>query len=118
MDYVADMHHGLNLTGIDNIPMIQYGKKHTKKRFWSSAEVKRVQRKAERDMQDVVSFAVIKERHQYALVDGVRFNTRACFEYLIESFGLSEDAKHRNVEIAGTVDGARLDDNCQHVTHH
>jgi hypothetical protein len=116
MAYVTDMHHGLNLTGIDNIRKIHYGKKRTKKRFWSSAEVKRVQRKAERDMQELISFTVIKERHQDALVDGVRFDMRALFGYLIESFGFGEDAKHRNVEIAVTVDGARLDDNCQHVT--
>jgi hypothetical protein len=33
MAYVTDMHHGLNLTGIDNIRKIQYGKKHTKNLF-------------------------------------------------------------------------------------
>jgi hypothetical protein len=116
MAYVTDMHHGLNLMGIDNIRKIQYGKKHTKKRFCSSAEVKRVQRKAERDMQEVISFTIIKERHQDALVDVVRFDMGALFAYLIEVFGLGRDAKHRNVEIAVMVDGARLDKNCQHVT--
>jgi hypothetical protein len=50
------------------------------------------------------------------LVGGVCFNMRALFEYLIEACGLSEDVKHRNVEIAVTVDSARLDGNCQHVT--
>jgi hypothetical protein len=67
-------------------------------------------------MQEVISVTVIKERHQDALVDGVRFDMGALFECLIESSGLSEDAKHRNVEIAATVDDARLDDNCQHIT--
>jgi hypothetical protein len=49
-------------------------------------------------------------------VDGVRFNMLALFAYLFESFGLSKDAKYPYVEIAVTVDGARLDGNCQHVT--
>jgi hypothetical protein len=111
MAYVTYMHNGLNLMGIDNIRKIQYGKKHTQKLFWSSSEVKRVQRKAEQDMQEVVSFTVNKERNEDALVDGVFFNMRAIFEYLIEPFSLSEDAEHRNVEISVTVDSARLDEN-------
>jgi hypothetical protein len=50
MAYVTVMNHGLNLTGINNICKIQYGDKHTKKILWSSSEVKRVQKKTERDM--------------------------------------------------------------------
>jgi hypothetical protein len=109
MAYVTYMHHGLNLIGIDNTRTIRYDKKHTNKLFWSSSEVKRVQRKADQDMQEVIHVTVIKERHKYALVDGFNFDMHALFEYLI-------DAKHRNVEISVTVDGARLDDNCQHIT--
>jgi hypothetical protein len=62
MAYIADMHHILNLTGIDNIRKIQYDKKHTKKLFWSSLEVKRVQIKAERDVQEVIHFTVSSNR--------------------------------------------------------
>jgi hypothetical protein len=41
---------------------------------------------------------------------------RALFQYLIELVGLSEDAKHRNVEISVTADGvSRIDDNYQHI---
>jgi hypothetical protein len=50
------------------------------------------------------------------MIDGVRFDRRALFYYLNESFGLSDDAKVRNVEIYVTVDGAKLDDNSGHVT--
>jgi uncharacterized protein (DUF488 family) len=69
--YVTDMHHGLNLKGIDNVSKIEYAKKHTKKLIWSSSEVKKVHRRAEKDMHKVMSFAVLKERHQDAMVDGV-----------------------------------------------
>jgi hypothetical protein len=48
-------------------------------------------------------------------VDGVRFDMRVLFEYLITSFSLSEDACHRNVEISVTVDGAKLDVDSGHV---
>jgi hypothetical protein len=41
---------------------------------------------------------------------------RARFDYLIELFGLSDDAKVRNVKIYVTVDGAKLVDNSGHVT--
>jgi hypothetical protein len=68
MAYVTDMHHGLNVTGIDNRLYvrkikIQYlgmarSKAYNKetKLFWSSSEVKRVPRKAERDMQEEVIY--------------------------------------------------------------
>jgi hypothetical protein len=109
--YSTDMHHGLNLTGIDNMRKIEYTKNHASKLVWSSSQVKIVQRQAEIHMQDVISFTVIKETHQETNVDGVRFDMRALFEYPITSFGLSEDACHRNVEIYVTVDGAKLDAN-------
>jgi hypothetical protein len=52
--YITDMHHGLNLTGIDNIRSIEYAKKHSRKLLWSSSEVKKVQRHAEKYMQEVI----------------------------------------------------------------
>jgi hypothetical protein len=67
-------------------------------------------------MQEVISFTVIKETHQEMNVDGVRFDMGALFEYLITSFGLSEEACHGNVEISVTVDGAKVDANSGHVT--
>jgi hypothetical protein len=85
---------------------IEYANKHASKLLWSSSQVKRVQRQSEIDMQEVISFTVIKETHQETNVDGFRFDMRALFEYLITSFGWSEDACHRNVEISVTVDGA------------
>jgi hypothetical protein len=40
-------------------------------------------------------------------VDGVRFDIRALFEYLITSFGLSEGDCHINIEFSVTVDMAQ-----------
>jgi hypothetical protein len=71
--------------------------------------VNRLQRQAEIDIQDVISFTVIKETHQEMNVDGLRFDMWALFEYLIASFGLSEGACHRNIEFSVTVYGAKLD---------
>jgi hypothetical protein len=99
--YVTDMHHGLNLTGIDNMRKIEYAKKYASKLLWSSSQVKRLHRQAEIDMQ--------------TNVDGVRFDMQALFESLITPFGLSEEACHRNVEISVTVDGAKLDAKSGHV---
>jgi hypothetical protein len=114
--YVKDMHHRLNLTGIDNMRKIEHDTKHMSKLVWSSSQAKRVQRQAEIDMQEVISFSLIKETHQKTMVDGVRFDMRALFECLITSCGLSEEACHRNVEIYVAFGGAKLDDNSGHVT--
>jgi hypothetical protein len=50
------------------------------------------------------------------IVDEVQFNTHQLFIYLINHFGLSEEAKKRNVEIELTFDGSPLDDKTGHVT--
>jgi hypothetical protein len=60
--------------------------------------------------------AVIKERLHDNMVDGIQFDMRAIFYYLIESFGLNDYTKVRNVEMYVTMDGAKLDDNSGHVT--
>jgi hypothetical protein len=61
-------------------------------------------------VQAVISFSLIKDRHQEMMVDGAHFDMQPLFEYLITSLGLSEEACHRNVEISVTVGGAKLDD--------
>jgi hypothetical protein len=48
-------------------------------------------------------------------IDGVQFNTHQLFIYLVNHFGLSEEAKQRNVEMALTLDGAPLDDKTGYV---
>jgi hypothetical protein len=50
------------------------------------------------------------------IVDGIKFNVRQLFKYIIHHFRLSEEAKIRKVEIAITVDGAPLDDKTGHIT--
>jgi hypothetical protein len=61
---------------IDSMRKIEYAKKHARKLLWSSSQVKRVQKQAEIDMQEVISFTVIKETHQDMNVDVVRFDMR------------------------------------------
>jgi hypothetical protein len=58
--YITDMHHDLNITGIDNVHNIEYAQKHTKKLIWSSSEVNKLQRRAEKEMQEVIFFTLIK----------------------------------------------------------
>jgi hypothetical protein len=49
-------------------------------------------------------------------VDGIEFNVRQFFKYIIHHLRLSDEAKIRKVEIAITVDGAPLDDKTGHIT--
>jgi hypothetical protein len=88
-----------------------------KRLLWSSSSVKRVFRKIEIEMKDEISFKVIRDRNgKGQIVDGIRFYTKQLFTYLVHHFGLSEEAKVRQVEISLTVDGAPLDNKIGHVT--
>jgi hypothetical protein len=68
--YVTDMRHGLNLTGIDNVRNIEYAKKHSKKLLWASSEVKKVQRHAEKDMQEVIYLASVLNHQELKMGGG------------------------------------------------
>jgi hypothetical protein len=62
-------------------------------------------------MKQEIYFKIIRDRNAKGLVvDGIKFDVRQLFKYIIHHFGLSEEAKIRKVEIAITVDGAPLDD--------
>jgi hypothetical protein len=50
------------------------------------------------------------------LVEGVKFDTKKIFTYLVGHFGLDEYAKNGSVEMAIMVDATQLDDNATHVT--
>jgi hypothetical protein len=68
-------------------------------------------------MQHKIQFTVIRDHNAKGqIADGARFSTRQLFIYLIRHFGLSEEAKKSNVEIALDVDVAPLDDKTGHVT--
>jgi hypothetical protein len=67
-------------------------------------------------MSQEIRFSVINEMYQDLMVDGVSFDMRALFAYLITSFGLEESAKEGTVGISVTVDGTKLDERTQHVT--
>jgi hypothetical protein len=114
--YTVDMRSGVNINSIDSCRNIEFGPKNSHKLIWSSGWVKSVHRQIEKDMSQELSFSVIKERHHDLMVDGVSFDIRALFAYLITSFGLEKSATEGTLEIYVTVDGAKLDERTQHVT--
>jgi hypothetical protein len=114
---VMDFHHGFNLSGLDAFRLVEPNYMGEKRLIWSSSSVKCVLRKIEMEMKDEISFKVIRDRNvKGQIVDGIRFDTKQLFTYLVHHFGLSEDAKVHQVEIALTVDGAPLEDKTGHVT--
>jgi hypothetical protein len=114
---VMDLHHGFNLSGFDAFRLVEPNCTREKRLIWSSSSVKRVFRKIEIEMKDEISSKVIRDRNATGqIVDRIRFYTKQLFTYLVHHFGLSEEEKVRQVEIALTVDGAPLDDKIGHVT--
>jgi hypothetical protein len=62
-------------------------------------------------VKDEITFKVIIDRNAKGqIVDGIRFDTKHLFTYLVHHVGLYEEAKVRQAYISLTVDGARLDD--------
>jgi hypothetical protein len=117
MARVVDLHHGFNLSGIDAFRLVEPTYMGEKRLLWSLSSVKRVFRKIEIEMKDEISFKVIRDRNgKVQIVDDIRFDTKQLFTYLVHHFGLSEEAKVRQVEIAFTVDRAPLDDKIGHIT--
>jgi hypothetical protein len=49
------------------------------------------------------------------MIDGTKYNPEKLFMYIVNDFHLGEIAKHYSVEMAITVDGAKLDENVQHI---
>jgi hypothetical protein len=67
-------------------------------------------------MKDEISFKLIRDRNAKGqIVDGIRFNTKKILTYLVQHFGLSEEAKVCQVEIDLTVDVSPLDDKTGYV---
>jgi hypothetical protein len=67
-------------------------------------------------MKGEISFRAIRDRNAKGqIVDGIKFDTKQLFTYLVHHFGLSEESKVRQVEIALTVDGAPLDYKTSHI---
>jgi hypothetical protein len=116
MARVMDLHHVVNLSsGLNVFCLVEPDYMGEKRLLWSSSSVKRVFRKIEIEMKDEISFKVIRDRSAKGqIVDGIRFDTKQT--YLVHHFGLSEEAKVRQVEIALTVDGDPLDNKTGHIT--
>jgi hypothetical protein len=112
----VDMNHGLNLGVIEVIRNTEGTKKGAMGLVWLSGTVKDVHRAVEREMKTKVAFKLIGERHDDMWIDGVQLNVKELLIYLIKHFGLEEKARASGFEISITVDGAKLDDYCIHVT--
>jgi hypothetical protein len=113
--YTVDMFHGLNLSGIDNARNIELSC-NGHRLIWGSGSVKGIDRQIKKDMHEEINFELIKDQDGESVIDGIKFDMRALFAYLVKAFGLEEEAKIRNVEISITVDGAKLDPNTHHFT--
>jgi hypothetical protein len=112
--YTVDRFHGLNLSGIDNARNIELSR-NGRRLIWGSGSVKGIHRQIEKDMHEEINFEVIKDQDGESVIDGIKFDMRALFTYLVKAFGLEEETKIRNVEISIAVDGAKLDPNTHHV---
>jgi hypothetical protein len=79
--------------------------------MWSSSSVKRVFRIIEKEMMTEIKYTLIHDQNAKGqIMDGIKFDTRQLFIFLIRHFGLSEEANKRSVQIVLTLDDAPLDD--------
>jgi hypothetical protein len=107
---------GFSLRCVEGFRSIQNGKKGVQKMVWSSGSIKKIHRSIEKEMQAIIPMTVINEMHDGSSVDGISFDEEAVFQFIVEKFGLSKKAKHGTVEIALTIDGAKLEGKLCHVT--
>jgi hypothetical protein len=77
---------------------------------------KDVHRAAEREMMSKVSFKLIGGAHQDVWVDGVGLDVKELLIYIIKHYGLEAKARATGCEISITVDSAKLEDYCCHIT--
>jgi hypothetical protein len=78
--------------------------------------IKRIHRSVELEMQEIIPITLSNEIHDGESVDGTQFDEEAVFRFIIEKFGLGQKAKNGTVEIALTIDGAKLEGKLCHVT--
>jgi hypothetical protein len=107
---------GFSLQCVEDFRSIEHAKKGTQKMVWSTGTIKKVHRKVESNMLQIIPMTVIEEVHDTNLVDGVSFDVEALFIHVIKAFGLSEKAQSTNVEIAITIDGAKIEGQLCHAT--
>jgi hypothetical protein len=95
---VMGMHHGFKLCGLDAVSLVEPACIGDQRLMWSSSSVKRVFRMIEKEMTATINFTLIHDRNAKGqIIDGIKFDTRQLFIFLIRHFGLSEEAKKRSV---------------------
>jgi hypothetical protein len=82
---------------------------------WSLGTIKKVHRKVESNMHQIIPMTVIEEVHDKNLVDGISFDIEALLIHVIKMCGLSEKSQSTNVEIAITIDGAKFEGKWCHI---
>jgi hypothetical protein len=90
---VVDIHHRLNLCGLDNLRLIEPAELGAERLMWSSSSAKRVFTKIEEKMSDEIIFKTISNKHIDKKVEVVSFDPEEVFTYLIHHLGLSDAAK-------------------------
>jgi hypothetical protein len=111
-----DLHHGFNLCGLDHVHLVERSYFRDERMLWSSSHVKKEHRAIEKEMTREINFEVINDKLNNKVVDGVRFDVKQLFRYLVSHFGLAEIAKTGTVEFSITCDEDPLDDLTGHFT--
>jgi hypothetical protein len=111
-----DMRRGLNLYGYDNMVKIERGKrKRVKCLLPSTSSIPKAMTCAEKIMTETVPWELV-DGSKENINGGFSFDIEKLFIHLIKSYGLEEKSKNGEVEIAITIDGAKLDSKVAHVS--
>jgi hypothetical protein len=111
-----DSGRGCNLSGYQNIVNVERGKnKRRQCLLRSSSTIRNTMEVAEEMMVLKVPWKII-QGSKGQIHDGFSFDTKALFIHLVKSFGLEGKAKQGELEMAITIDGAKLDAKINHVT--
>jgi hypothetical protein len=111
-----DMGRVLNLSEYDNMVKIERGKRKLVKCLLPSASsIKRTMKCAEEIMTETVPWELVAGSNGN-INGGFAFDIEKLFIHLIKSNGLEDKAKNGEVEIAITIDGAKLDSKVAHVS--
>jgi hypothetical protein len=111
-----DSGRGCKLSGYQNIVNVESGKnKQRQCLFRSSSTTRNTMEVAEEKMVLKFPWKII-QGYKVHIHDGFSFYTKALFIHLVKSFRLERKAKQGELEMAITIDGAKLDAKINHVT--
>jgi hypothetical protein len=85
---IIDLNHVINLSGIDAIRTAEDGRPAHQKLLWSSGTIRTCYRDIERTMSSEIPMTEVKEMREGKLVEGVKFDIKKLFAYVVCHFGL------------------------------